>query len=315
MNPHSTFEPASTNSNPAPEFSPEQFTKSGGKAKKFFVGLLVLLLIAGGVYGGYAYGNGQNKNAAKTSVQPAAAPAVNQNSASVHFVASEGYPFDLGAKKIFTTKLGIPATFQATRVPSNNGNHGPEQYFTDKYNDELARFIIGNPADPGDNGGGYSETSVLAISKSWLAANAPKDVAGNTEFATGYKLETPADKQKFLATLKTDTEACVKDAKKGFTTKDGLFKICYELNFGKESYNPSISLKGYAEKEATPVFLTGLINIADDTPMANQEAEQKAVADAKSGNYTAKFTASLSTLLAALKQTTLTTADNPQKTN
>jgi hypothetical protein len=282
MNPHSTFEPASTNSNPAPEFSPEQFTKSGGKAKKFFVGLLVLLLIAGGVYGGYAYGNGQNKNAAKTSVQPAAAPAVNQNSASVHFVASEGYPFDLGAKKIFTTKLGIPATFQATRVPSNNGNHGPEQYFTDKYNDELARFIIGNPADPGDNGGGYSETSVLAISKSWLAANAPKDVAGNTEFATGYKLETPADKQKFLATLKTDTEACVKDAKKGFTT---------------------------------PVFLTGLINIADDTPMANQEAEQKAVADAKSGNYTAKFTASLSTLLAALKQTTLTTADNPQKTN
>jgi hypothetical protein len=50
--------------------------------------------------------------------------------------------------------------------------------------------------------------------------------------------------------------------------------------------------------------------IHDDTTMANKDAELKAIADGNSGKYTTKFSKSLSSLLAALKETTLTSADN-----
>jgi hypothetical protein len=313
MNPQSTIDPsAPENPNPPPEFSTAQFTKSGGKVKKILISLLVILLIAGGIYGGYAYGKGQNKDSAKSSIQPATTPPASQSSSAVHFVLSEGYPYDLGAKKIFTTKLGIPAELQAVRSDSDSIYR---QYFTDKSNDEIGRWIIGNPKNTSENAGGDSNIYVLAISKSWLAANLSSDLARDSETATGYKLANNADKQKFLQSIKTNSDNCVKDVKKGFSTADGSFNICYTLDFGREGYSPMISLSGFGEKDNVPMYLTGLINIYDNTPMANRDAELKAIDNAKNGKYTANFSASLNSLLAALKQTTLTTADNPNKTN
>jgi hypothetical protein len=232
-----------------------------------------------------------------------------QSTSVEHFVLSAGYPFDIKNKK-FTIKLGVPADMQAVRLWSNNSNHGPEQYFTDKYNDELGRWFFGNPTDPSDNGSGYNEISVLAISKSWLAANLSKDLASDSEFTTGYKINTPADKQKFLTTLKSDTSTCVKDAKKGFTASDNSLNICYTLNFGREGYNPQIIFSGYGEKDTIPMLLTGIIKLSDSTPMVDRDAEQKAISDANAGKYTAHFSASLKSLLGALKQTTLTVTDN-----
>jgi hypothetical protein len=316
MNPQSTIEPTNLNNpNPAPapssESAPAPLPKDERKSKKPLLILLVILLLAGGVFGGYVYGKGQDNGSTKQATVQPAAPATAQDNSAVHFVLSEGYPFDIGAKKIFTTKLGVPADLQAVRASSNNSN---QQYFTDKSNDELAHFIVGNPTDSADNGGGESTVSVLAISKSWLAANLPANLADDAEMTTGYKITTAADKQKFLQTLKSTTAECVKDSKKGFTTSDKSFNVCYTLYFGREGYSPSITLSGYGEKELVPMFLSGQINIYDSTPMANQDAELKGIADAKNGKYTAKFSSSLSTLLAALKQTTLTTADNPAKT-
>jgi hypothetical protein len=301
--------PASPNLQPLPV----QDT-GGGKGKKTLKFLLVVLLVGGALAGGYVYGKGQDKMPSQIS-KTTSTPPPTKSASEVHFVQSEGHPFDIGAKKTFTTKLGIPADLQAARMPSDNGNPGSERYFTDKYNDELGRWIIGTPQDPSNNGGGYSEASVLAISKSWLAANLPADLADDSEFATGYKISTAADKQKFLQTLKSTTQECVKDAKKGFTTSDGSFKVCYTLNFGKEGYSPSIILNGYGEKESVPLYFTGRVDIYDSTPMANQDAELKAIADAKNAKYTVKFSASLDSLLAALKQTSLTTADNPSVTS
>jgi hypothetical protein len=284
-------------------------SSGGNKTKKVFVWLLVLILIGAGVFGGYVYGKGKNKIADNTSANKVPTSAQTTTSApAVHLVSSNAYPYDLGAKKIFTTKLGVPSNLQAVRTPSGNNNRGPEQYFTDKYNDELGRWLLGDPTDPGANGGGNSEVSVLAISKSWLAA---KSEAADTEIATGYKLDTPADKQKFLSTIKTNTDTCAKDPKKGFTAKDGSFKVCYKLEFGREAYSPLVTLDGYAEKDTVPVYLTGFINIYDNTPMADQNAELKAVSDAKAGKYTAKFSSSWNALLNALQESTLTTADNP----
>jgi hypothetical protein len=281
------------------------------KSKKLLVSLLTIILIAAAGAGGYVYGKSQAKPAAVSQSPAVSTPKVSTTTAdSVHFVRSAGYPFDLAAKKVFTTKLGLPAELQGVRISSNNNNHGPEQYFTDKYNDELGRWVIGDPTDSAANGGGSSEVSVLALSKSWLGANLPKDLAGNSEFATGYKLNSTADKQKFLQTIKTNTDACVKDPKKGFTTTDSSFKVCYTLNFGKEAYSPRVSFSGYGEKETVPMFLTGLIIVHDDTPMADQTAELKAISDGNSGKYTTKFSKSLNSILAALKETSLTSAGN-----
>jgi hypothetical protein len=59
-----------------------------------------------------------------------------------------------------------------------------------------------------------------------------------------------------------------------------------------------------------PMFLTGLIIVHDDTPMADQTAELKAISDGNSGKYTTKFSKSLNSILAALKETSLTSAGN-----
>jgi hypothetical protein len=316
MNPQSTFEPAAPdNPNPPPEFSPSQFTKTGGKGKKILVSMLVILLIAGGVYGGYAYGKGQNKDTAKTSAQPAATPPVSQSSGDVHFVKSDGFPLDSKSHKTFSINLGVPEKLQAVRISSSNNNRGQEQYFTDKYNDELGRWIFGDPTDADANGSGENGVSVLAISNSWLAATTQQGPVAYGTDLTELPLSTPADKQKFLQAIKTNSETCAKDSKKGFAITDGSFKVCNILSFGHDAYSPSISFSGYGEKDGVPMYFTGGIRIADDTPMANRDADLKAIENANNGKYTAKFSASLSTLISALKQTTLTTSDNPAKTN
>jgi hypothetical protein len=316
MNPQSTIDPsAPENPNPPPEFSTAQFTKSGGKVKKILISLLVILLIAGGIYGGYSYGKGQNKDRAKSSVQPAATPPASQSSSAVHFVKSDGFPLDSTSHKTFSINLGVPGEFQAVRVSTTSGNRGQEQYFTDKFNDELGRWIFGDPTDGDANGSGENGVSVLAISNSWLGATTKQGPIAYGNDLTELPLSTPADKQKFLKAIKANSETCAKDSKKGFATTDGSFKICNVFSFGHDAYSPLVSFSGYGEKDNIPMYFTGGIRITDDTPMPNRDAENKAIENSKNGKYTAKFSASLSTLIAALKQTTLTTADNPNKTN
>lgn len=293
------------NSNNQPQFNDSQSYSRGGKNKKLVISLLSIVLLAAAVFGGYVYGKGKTPSTATKNNQPAVSNTQQeaaQSSATLHFVRAEGYPFE-DKGRVFTIDLGIPNEMQGVRISSNNNNHGSEQYFTDKYNDEIGRWIIGDPTVPTES---FSGVSALAISKSWLGANLPQDLASNSEFDTGYNLATPADKQKFLQKVKADASSCSNDAKKGFVTNDKSFEICYSFDPGKEGYSPTVLLSGYGEKDSIPIYITGLIELKDDTPMPDRDAEAKAIQDAHNGKYTPKASAALSSLINALKQTKLT---------
>jgi hypothetical protein len=176
----------------------------------------------------------------------------------------------------------------------------------------MARYNFGNPQDPTDNDAGSSELSILAISKSWLAANGKTDNSLDN-YIDNTPLQTPAQKQKFVSDLKAATTACATDATKGFTTKDKVFTICYSVDPGKEAYSPILILKGYAEVEKQPLVLGGTISLYDPTIYADQTAEQKVISDAKAGKLPTKTKAAVDALTAALAQTTVTASANPLK--
>lgn len=266
-----------------------------------------MLLLIGAAVGGYFYGHNKTTTVTKTIVTTPKAT----TESSAHFVQSVGYPFDLGAKTQITTKLGVPASMQAVReIPSMS--QGLATLLTDKDNDSMARYSLGNPEDSNDNGGGASEISIVAISKSWLAANGKTDNSLDN-YIDNTPIQTVAQKQKFVSDLKTATTACAADASKGFATKDKVFNICYSVDPGREAYSPVLVLKGYAEVEKQPLVFGGTVNLYDPTTYTDQTAEQKVITDAKAGKLPAKTKAAVDALTAALAQTTVTASPNPLK--
>ncbi|MDB5164718.1 MAG: hypothetical protein JWL89_344 [Candidatus Saccharibacteria bacterium] len=270
--------------------------------------LLVVILLVAASIGGYYYGHEVNpgdttvKTPAKTVVAP-------KTDASVHFVQSIGYPFDLGAKTQVVTRLGVPSSMQAVRSTSQSSG---ETLFTDKANDIMGYWVFGNPDNNNDNGGSDSEVAIYAMSKSWAAA-INKTENTSSVYTDNQILQTPAQKQKYIADLKTKTAACATNKDKGFTVKDKSLDICYTLNVGKVSYDPRVFLTGYAEVENQPVVFVGTVNLYDPTTYATQDAELKAISEANAGKVPAKTQAALQNLIDALSQTTVTASPNQLK--
>lgn len=256
-----------TTNNPDPTPQNNSAPVIGQRKKTPVLGIIVgVVLIAAGVAGGFYLG-GQQK-ATNTNNTQTQLPTIDQAAApNFYTLSSEAHPFDLkktDVNKKVAVSLGVPNGFQVVKIDSGNQNRGYEQYFTNKYNDEMGRWVVGFPTS---QGGGNSEISLLAIGQEWLKAT--QDVEGKLSSAVGADINTPAQKATFLAGLKANTEACSKDQAKGFTTKDGALKVCYELV--KVDTNGTLMLKGYGELQGQQMVLVATVNLPD----TNQSTVQK----------------------------------------
>jgi hypothetical protein len=194
----------------------------------------------------------------------------------------------------------------AVNVSSNIGNPGPLGTYTDKFNDELARWYIGDPSNESDNQSGASEISIVTVSKSWLATVSQAD---HTMDTGGNPLQTTADKQRYVADLKSNSAKCAKDTKKGFVTKDEALSVCYKMLYGKDGYSPYLTLSGYGTLAGIPVLLHGGISI-HDTTIFKGDSWRDAIAAGNAGKPTAVVQKKLNYFLSALPQTELSASTN-----
>jgi len=280
----------------------------GPKKSTLFV-LLALILAVVGTAAGYVYGHKTQKT---ITIQKAVVQSTNNSaSQSVHFVQSIGYLYDQTASKDqFATSLGIPGFMQAVRLASTQNQGAGETAFTNLNNNELGRWELGNPSDPSDNAAGYSEISLLAITNSWLNATGTTD---NSNLGYGSPLKTPAQKQQYITQLQATTSSCVKNASKGFKTKDGNLAICYSISYNPKgsvtSYKPIIILSGYGDVQNQPMVLVGTIYVYNSAIGTTQADQTKAVNAANAGNPPDQQIQNA--IINALRQTTVTASPNP----
>ncbi len=281
-------------SNPA-QITPKPPQKK--RANKVAILTLLIAITALLVGAGYAIWKNnipeQNKAATPSSATSTAVPAT-QSAPPVHFVQAVGYPFDTNKKVVFN--LGLPSSLQGVVIQSSIQNPGYTTYLTNKFNDELGRFVIGNPKVPNSN----REISLIALGKEWSSSTTEKpDIL---EFED---VSTPAKKQQYIANLSQTTRTCIEDSKKGFRTKDKMLSVCYSLSTGKDGWLPTVTLKGYATVDGVPLVLLGFVDLSDGKVLTEAE-DLKLRQEAAKGNYPESTTKALEDLVDALSQSTLT---------
>lgn len=297
---------------PQPEsMEPQKQTPERHRSKKRFVFLLVLvlLLLSASAFSSYITYAVQHQQVVSLTAQLSKAQgshAVSQDSTSqVHFVESMGYPFiaDGVTPPVVDIKLGLPARYQAVRYPSNNNNRGnAESALTDKYNDEMGRWEIG---DAGYGLSAPSQLAIVAIDQSWLAtASDPASVYGYS--ADGVAPTTPDKKKMYVANVKSDTKKCSQDSKSGFSTNDHVFNICYALDTGIEAYEPFLDLTGYAELQGHPLILIGYIALEQGKYYGATNSQALADNARLHHVYPQSTLDAVNELVNALKQTTTT---------
>ena len=284
------------NPNEDPSIQPQATETSPKRVKKVLFAVLLVIVVAGAMYGGFAVGKNQNpKPTAATAVTTNTTTTNTKELTSAHFVQSVGYPFDIKDKKL-VFELGLPNSFQAVVVQSTNSDPGYTAYLTNKLNDELARFLIGNPK----LSTATREISLIAIGKEWL--NATTQTTDIIEFED---VSTPAKKKQYVDSLASTSSECAKDTKKGFQTSDKSLSICYILVPGKESWSPLISLKGYGNFEGMPVVLLGYIDVSDGKVLT-QDEDRRLVSEARQGKYPTGVQEKIQEVISALSQSKLT---------
>lgn len=270
-------------------------------AHKFIFGYLLILILVAAVAGTYAW---QHQRVVSLSSQvsslqrkehvtstPAPKPA------QIKFVRTVGFPYDLKTITI-TTNLGVPTDVEAVQVRSNLKNPGSEEIFSDKENDEMARYTLGYTQFTSD---GSNDISIFAISPSWLNSSNQRETYLGYDGDAGIEpqviLQTPASKTQYIQGLASITKECIKDPTKGFQTKDKVFSICYKVDPDKYGGPSALVLSGYAEAQGEPLILTGIMLLDDHYDTLNPST---------SGVHLQSTTDATKELIDALSQSTVT---------
>jgi hypothetical protein len=257
--------------------------------------ILAAFLVLGALAAGFFLGRAEaNSKQSLYNASVVTTDSSDSGSIDISFIKSIGYPADFAAKAVHI-ELGVPGFMQAARVASTDQNQGYAQYFINNSADELGRWALGTPANPSDPG---SEISILAVSKAWQSS------AGKNSLVLGSSLATAADKQKFLADLKTQSANCIKSSKTGFQTQDQIFDVCVSKSTPKDSYRPGMTVKGYGEAQGIPMVFVGQVNIYDGLQFKSQDEENKAIADFNSGNLSTRTQQVYNSIIASLSQST-----------
>ena len=288
------MDPLSTT--PSPVVKPK-----AGKTIVIAVGFIVSGLLA--ALGGYWFG-GQNTSTTVTPLVPQVADTTPEN--TVHFVTSVGYP--LGTDQQLTVKLGVPGELQAVKVNSSIQDPGLLTTLAGGiFNSEMGRWQLGRPTTSDND---LDEISLIHVNKEWLASN----TIGNEHFSHGppYELPLPtanmtaAQKQTFIAELKSATEKCATNPKNGFVIAKTI-NVCLKVSQVKQaegSYYPYVDINGYGVIDGVQLIFGGSINLRDDktysyekeTALQGEFTPEKLPADTQSV---------LDRYVAALKTTTL----------
>lgn len=277
-----------------------QITPVNPKNKKGSIVLFILIGLVcaiGAGYGGYTYGSNINNMAINEESTSTSEPAP----ATFHTVIAKGSPY--GTNKTITTKLAVPNRLQSVAISSSIQDPGYVGILANKLNDEMGRWILGNPtlADRSRTG----EISILHIGDDWLAeTTTDKDIVGDS--IEEYDFTSPAEKASTLNQLKSATVECAKDSEKGFTLS-GSFNVCYSakhLRQASGSYAPLLNLKGYGDIEGRAYVLFGYISLDDGTEYGEQEANKKGDEFA-AGNIPAETKSLIAEYVNALKNSTI----------
>lgn len=224
-----------------------------------------------------------------------------------HFVTSEGYPFNTNRK--FTVKLAVPNELQAIKWNSSIQDPGlTANILGDKFNGEMGRWLLDRPTNSDSYLGDFS---FINIEDQWLKTN----TTGNEDYhgMFPYNLPLPtsnmssAQKQAFIAQLKTETDACVADGKTGFSIAKTI-KVCikpYQSKQAVGSYNPMANLHGYGIIDGLHFVLAGSLELRDDKTYT-PEQETALQNEFKSDKLPADTEKILTRYISALKNTTVT---------
>lgn len=260
-------------------------------SKIALIALLIIVFVTAIGYGGYYYGSAMDEPRQNNTV-------VDNDH---HTVVSVGYPWSSNKKVV--TELAVPNRLQAIAAGASISDSGYANFLTNKFNDEMGRWLLDDPADATDRPG---RISIVHISNDWLQETNEMENVPYKGPLRDYEFTTPDQKRGSLSALKTETTECAKDDAKGFVISEKI-NVCYEPSFNRQavgSYDPAMHIRGYGVLDDEEYVLVGSVPLSDGTEHNQEEANR--MADAfQAGDIPQETQDVISEYINALKNTTI----------
>lgn len=259
-------------------------------SKITLIALLIVVFAAVIGYGGYYFGSVMNKPRESNT-------AVDND---YHTAVSIGYPWNSNKKVV--TELAVPNRLQAI-VAGATINPGYANFLTNKFNDEMGRWLLDDPADTADRLG---KISLVHISNDWLQETNETENVPYKGPLRDYEFTTPDQKRASLSALKTETTECAKNDAKGFVISEKI-NVCHEPFLNRQavgSYEPVMHIRGYGVLDGEEYVLVGSVPLSDGTEHNPEEADR--MADAfQAGDIPQETQDVISEYINALKNSTI----------
>jgi len=274
------------NENQAPANQPTNFVvQAPVRARKSYAMLLVTVVwivvaaaAASGVYfwqhGKVASLNKQLQTVNKASASVINGRATTSGSAYTNEV-SVGYPLSLPHKKVIIT-LSLPTDQNVLGTdPNTRTQEDLAAYYSESKNDIIGNWLFktkGTANAPIQTMASPNQLYVSDMTQ-WQKTQDAAVVSYPGSGIDGGSKMTLAQKQAFITQLKADTTACIKDKTKGFATQDKVFNVCYTLAHPQAVGGSwPLSIKGYGELNGSPIYLGGVVQLADTGHQAAQDS-------------------------------------------
>ena len=266
--------PIESNTDISARPSPQK-RSSHTNSKRLAVGLLVVFLIAGGIYGTYYWqhkkvndlNNEINTLSSQTSSSHTSG-SQSENKLATSNSTTYTQDTELGidnlvmrGKEVLTT-LYLPPNMDVLpySMDVNSETNGYASYYTD-VNGLIARWLFdpqGTISSPSPSSGGQDELFV-SVMTTWQNTNDTSPVGYFGSLSTGSEM-TASQKASFIQQLKAQTASCATNGSAGFTTNDKVFKVCYTLvSSHAAGVGPELQLTGFGELAGNPIYLGGRI--------------------------------------------------------
>lgn len=235
--------------------------------------VIVVLLAAAGIFGAYSWQH--SKLTTLTKQQPESTNSQRTVTVSkTSLVSNTGvaYPLSLPQDKQLLTTLYLPSGNNVLQTdPSYADQDELTAAYTETYNDFVANWVFtdaGTSQNPSDTLLGNNNIVITAIND-WASKTDASTVRYNSDIPVSTGPMTVTDKSNFISKLKSDTAACAKDASKGFSTKDKVYNVCYNVGNPQAKDGAYVmSISGYANISGTQTYLRGFIDLANKTHQA-----------------------------------------------
>lgn len=252
---------------PDPEPSPKA-PFHAAHSHNFTYGYLIILIFAAilGVIYTWQHNKVIELNKQLTGEQSSQSKLTTTNPTYVKDV-SIGYPQALPSSGVLTT-LYLPYNTDLTQSTSSLSTQSDlSSVFAGSTSDILGYWNFmprGTATNPDQATNPVSQIYLTSMS-SWESTSdtTPVIYPSVTPAAAGTKM-TIAQKQSYVAKLKTETESCANNSLKGFATANKIYSLCYSLeNPEAKGGNYVLFIYGYGQLKNTPVYIGGNIQLSN----------------------------------------------------